>query len=299
MRQVRRAGGRAGGGPAQGGRPRPGRPPRRCRSRGLLGGLVPTHDDARRSLSRAPSLPSGMCAPCAHAPPPPLTQEARAAAEREPVLASFLHMTVIMHASLEKSMAFLLANKLASPTLLGTQLTRLFMEAYEVRGGGAGGGALCALGVRHRAQEKPSSGGVPGGEARGAEERTPVRETHTPPPMHPATPPPMHPSTPPSPRLAPPPPPPCLCPCPAPAGRPRHPGGLRGRHPGRVRPRPRLRAVRAVHALLQGARRACTARRACSMRSSWRMRSACPTPKVQRGAGRGGEGRAAGEGRAH
>ncbi|GAB4818067.1 hypothetical protein N2152v2_005113 [Parachlorella kessleri] len=60
-----------------------------------------------------------------------MRQEARAAAEKEPVLASFLHMTVIMHTTLEKSMAFLLANKLASPTLLGTQLTRLFMEAYE------------------------------------------------------------------------------------------------------------------------------------------------------------------------
>lgn len=60
-----------------------------------------------------------------------MRQEARAAAEKEPVLASFLHMTVIMHATLEKSMAFLLANKLASSTLLATQLTRLFMEAYE------------------------------------------------------------------------------------------------------------------------------------------------------------------------
>lgn len=62
-----------------------------------------------------------------------MRQEAKGAAEAEPVLASFLHMTIIMHSSLEKSMAFLLANKLASPTLLGTQLTRLFMEAYEVR----------------------------------------------------------------------------------------------------------------------------------------------------------------------
>lgn len=68
-----------------------------------------------------------------------MRQEAKAAAEAEPVLASFLHMTIIMHSSLEKSMAFLLANKLASPTLLGMQLTRLFLEAYEVRQqGGAG-----------------------------------------------------------------------------------------------------------------------------------------------------------------
>lgn len=51
----------------------------------------------------------------------------------EPVLASFAHMTVIMHSSLQRSLAFILANKLQSSTLLGTQLTRLFVEAYEVR----------------------------------------------------------------------------------------------------------------------------------------------------------------------
>lgn len=91
-------------------------------------GLLPAHDPDH----------------AAHLPAPfqrPFLQEARAAAEREPVLASFLHMTVIMHATLEKSMAFLLANKLASSTLLGTQLTRLFMEAYEV--GGPNGGVVC------------------------------------------------------------------------------------------------------------------------------------------------------------
>lgn len=41
-------------------------------------------------------------------------------------------MTVIMHSSLARSLAFILANKLQSATLLGTQLTRLFVEAYEV-----------------------------------------------------------------------------------------------------------------------------------------------------------------------
>jgi serine O-acetyltransferase len=56
--------------------------------------------------------------------------EASAAAAAEPVLASFLHTTVIAHAALEKGLAFLLANKLASPTLLGIQLSRLFREAY-------------------------------------------------------------------------------------------------------------------------------------------------------------------------
>ena len=49
----------------------------------------------------------------------------------EPSLASFLHSNIMMHHSLEKSMAFLLANKLASRTLLATQLVRLISEAYQ------------------------------------------------------------------------------------------------------------------------------------------------------------------------
>ena len=48
-------------------------------------------------------------------------------------------MTVIMHGSMARSLAFILANKLQSSTLLATQLTRLFIEAYEVGRGGAGG----------------------------------------------------------------------------------------------------------------------------------------------------------------
>lgn len=60
-----------------------------------------------------------------------IVEEAKKAAAEEPVLASFFHMTVIMHGSLEKSLAFLLANKLANPTLLGVQLTRLILEAYQ------------------------------------------------------------------------------------------------------------------------------------------------------------------------
>ena len=60
-----------------------------------------------------------------------LRAEADEHAKSEPVLASFLHMSVIMHPTMEKSLAFLLSNKLSSPTLLGTQLMRLFLEAYE------------------------------------------------------------------------------------------------------------------------------------------------------------------------
>ena len=50
---------------------------------------------------------------------------------REPVLASFLHQNIISHSSLGKAMAVLLANKLSSRTLLGTQLMQLISEAYR------------------------------------------------------------------------------------------------------------------------------------------------------------------------
>ena len=55
---------------------------------------------------------------------------ARGAAAAEPALASFLHTTVLVHASLAKSVAFLLANKLASRTLLGTQLASTVADAF-------------------------------------------------------------------------------------------------------------------------------------------------------------------------
>lgn len=60
-----------------------------------------------------------------------IQQESAELAASEPLLASKLGLRVVMHPSLEKSMAFLLANKLASETLLGTQLVHLFGDAYE------------------------------------------------------------------------------------------------------------------------------------------------------------------------
>lgn len=51
--------------------------------------------------------------------------------EQEAALASFLHSSILAHSSFSRSMAVLLANKLASQTLPGTQLMRLITEAYE------------------------------------------------------------------------------------------------------------------------------------------------------------------------
>ena len=47
------------------------------------------------------------------------------------MLASFLHQNIISHASLGKAMAVLLANKLSSRTLLGTQLMQLISDIYR------------------------------------------------------------------------------------------------------------------------------------------------------------------------
>ena len=48
----------------------------------------------------------------------------------EPALASYLHSSVINHNSLESSLAFILANKLSSPTLLATNLMQMMLQAY-------------------------------------------------------------------------------------------------------------------------------------------------------------------------
>ena len=51
--------------------------------------------------------------------------------DAEPALASFLHTTILAHRTLAHSMAFMLANKLSSRTLLGTQLMRMIQDVYE------------------------------------------------------------------------------------------------------------------------------------------------------------------------
>ncbi|CAI5474282.1 unnamed protein product [Closterium sp. Yama58-4] len=56
--------------------------------------------------------------------------EARAAAEEEPALASYLYSTVLTHRSLEPALAAHIANKLSSPTLLASHLFELFREIF-------------------------------------------------------------------------------------------------------------------------------------------------------------------------
>ena len=50
-------------------------------------------------------------------------------AQREPLLVSFLHSTILNHDTLESSLAFMLANRLASPAMMSTQIQSLVSEA--------------------------------------------------------------------------------------------------------------------------------------------------------------------------
>jgi serine O-acetyltransferase len=57
--------------------------------------------------------------------------EAKADADAEPTLASFLYSSILGHGSFEKSLCFILANKLASPTLFSTQLVKIIDDCYQ------------------------------------------------------------------------------------------------------------------------------------------------------------------------
>lgn len=57
--------------------------------------------------------------------------EAAAAAEEEPMLASFLHLTVLRHASLYRVLAFHLSSKLSSSTMDARALYEVFLRVLE------------------------------------------------------------------------------------------------------------------------------------------------------------------------
>ncbi|GMI38877.1 hypothetical protein TeGR_g3057 [Tetraparma gracilis] len=60
-----------------------------------------------------------------------LRAEAHVEAANEPLLVSYLHSTILNHASLESSLAFHMASRLSSPSMIATQLQSLFVEAFE------------------------------------------------------------------------------------------------------------------------------------------------------------------------
>ena len=87
-----------------------------------------------------------------------LRQEAERDARNEPLLSSFLFASILSHESFERSLAFILANRLANTTLLATELFELFYEtikAHEVIRDAAQAD-LCALRERDPACRKYS-----------------------------------------------------------------------------------------------------------------------------------------------
>lgn len=60
-----------------------------------------------------------------------IRHETQAAAEAEPMLASFLHQTVLRHHSIDRVLAFHLSSKLASPVMDGRALYELFFHALS------------------------------------------------------------------------------------------------------------------------------------------------------------------------
>ena len=57
--------------------------------------------------------------------------EARLQADGEPILASFLHATILNHSTLEQALSFHLANKLDSPTASSLLLREVILEAFS------------------------------------------------------------------------------------------------------------------------------------------------------------------------
>lgn len=60
-----------------------------------------------------------------------IREETLREASREPILASFLHATILNHSSLESALSFHLANKLDSPTAPAMLLREVMEEAFE------------------------------------------------------------------------------------------------------------------------------------------------------------------------
>ncbi len=60
-----------------------------------------------------------------------IRSEASIEAEKEPLLASFLHASILNHNTLENALAFLLATKLASPTLQPITMMELISQTLE------------------------------------------------------------------------------------------------------------------------------------------------------------------------
>ena len=60
-----------------------------------------------------------------------IREETAGHAADEPILASFLHATILNHAKLERALSFHLANQLDSPTASSLLLREVMLEAFK------------------------------------------------------------------------------------------------------------------------------------------------------------------------
>lgn len=59
-----------------------------------------------------------------------IRSDAEYEASQEPLLASFMHATILSHSSLEQALSFHIANQLTSAAMIGTQIQALMLEVY-------------------------------------------------------------------------------------------------------------------------------------------------------------------------
>jgi serine O-acetyltransferase len=60
-----------------------------------------------------------------------IRSDASIGAASEPLLASFMHATILSQKTLEKALAFHIANQLQSPAMISTQIQALLLEVFE------------------------------------------------------------------------------------------------------------------------------------------------------------------------
>lgn len=77
------------------------------------------------------SIPSGVYSESEDIVWDTLRYEAFGEAQREPLLVSFMHSSILNHRNLESALAFNLANRLSSPAMISTQIQSLVLEALE------------------------------------------------------------------------------------------------------------------------------------------------------------------------
>ena len=85
-----------------------------------------------------------------------IREEAAVAAEREPILASFLHSTILNHQTLEDALSFHLAGKLASPSLSEMPMRAVIDQAFREQ---PGIGAAVRRDLRAVRERDPASQG--------------------------------------------------------------------------------------------------------------------------------------------